>query len=105
MWAWILRSSLLSLDDFLDKFAPDVIQNTKTQSSKQYIQLESALGSVVLNLDHFFRENFDESIVSFLNLDTPQRKSFFMPIKKREDYEEIYTDYKVDPSTFRLIPK
>ena len=95
----------ISLEDFLDRFSPDVIQNTKIQSSKNYIQLESALGSVVLNLDRYFRESFGVNLVSFLNLDSSKRKEFFMPIKKREDYDEIYTHYKVDPKTFRLIPK
>jgi len=91
--------------EFLASFAPDVIFNKKLQDGKEFTQLESALGSVVLNLDKFFRQNFETPLVSFLNLNPEDRKAFFMPIKKREDYEEIISNFEVDHDTYRLIPK
>ena len=93
-----------TLENFLNNFAPDVIQNKKEQDGRTFTQLESALGSVVLNLDKYFRLNFNTPIVSFLNLNPNDRKSFFMPIKKREDYEEIKKSHKVDEQTYRLVP-
>jgi hypothetical protein len=93
-----------TLENFLNHFAPDVIQNIKEQDGKMFTQLESALGSVVLNLDKYFRLNFNTPIVSFLNLNPDDRKSFFMPIKKRKDYDEIVKSHKVDEQTYRLVP-
>lgn len=95
----------ISKEDFLNSIAPDVIQNIKEQDGKKFTQIESALGSVMLNLDKFMRLNFNQSVVSFLNLDTLDRDAFFMPIKKREDYELIFNNYFVDEEKFRLIKK
>ena len=87
---------------FVQSFAPDVIKNIKEQDGKKFTQLESALGSVMLNLDQYFRLNHNTSVVSFLNLSPKEREMFFMPIKKREDYEEIKDSFIVDPETYRL---
>lgn len=89
-------------DLFVQSFAPDVIKNIKEQDGKKFTQLESALGSVVLNLDQFFRKTYNSSVVSFLNLSAVEREMFFMPIKKREDYEAIKSQFYVDPETYRL---
>jgi len=94
----------LSLKEFLDKFSPDVIRNTKEQDGQFFTQLESALGSVVLNLDKLFRQEFHTPLVSFLNLGVESRKDFFMPIKKRDDYEEICSHFCVDHISYRLVP-
>lgn len=80
----------LSLDEFAKILAPDLIKNTKTQNQKEFIQLEGAIGSVLLNLDKYFRLNVGAPLVSFLNLSAENREKFFLPIKKREDFEEIY---------------
>lgn len=95
----------MDVENFINDIAPDVIQNVKTQDGKKFTQLESALGSVMLNLDSYFRKHFKENLVSFLNLEEENRLKFFMPIKKREDYEEIKSQYLVDPSTYRLVLK
>lgn len=92
----------MSAEHFVQSFAPDVIKNVKEQDGKKFTQLESALGSVMLNLDQFFRKNHNTSVVSFLNLSPNERELFFMPIKKREDYEEIKSNFSVDLETFRL---
>lgn len=88
---------------FVQSFAPDVIRNVKEQDGKKFTQLESALGSVMLNLDQFFRKSYNTSVVSFLNLAPCEREMFFMPIKKREDYEQIKENFQVDLESFRLI--
>jgi UDP-N-acetylglucosamine pyrophosphorylase len=92
----------VNADEFFHAIAPDVIRNTKTQEGKKFIQLESALGSVLLNLDKYFRQNFNAPIVSFLNLEVENRKKFFMPIKKREDYEVIKEQFTLSEE-LRLI--
>ena len=61
----------------------------KTQDGVKFTQLEGAMGSTLLNLDGYFRKEFNQSIVSFVNLSSDDRESFFLPIKKREDFEEI----------------
>lgn len=94
-----------TVEKLAKSFAPDVIKNLKEQDGKTFTQLESALGSVVLNLDKFFRNEFQTSLVSFLNLPEKQRELFFMPIKKREDYDKIFNEFKVDEKSFRLVKK
>ena len=94
-----------SEEKFARSFAPDVIRNVKEQDGKKFTQLESALGSVMLNLDKFFRQSYKTSLVSFINLSPEERELFFMPIKKREDYELIKEQFKVDENTFRLVRK
>ncbi len=95
----------MSADEFSQCFTPDIIKNVKEQDGEKFTQLESALGSVVLNLDRFFREKFSQPLVSFLNLNKNDRRKFFMPIKKRSDYDEILEAFKVDANSFQLVPK
>jgi hypothetical protein len=90
-------------ESFIQAFAPDVICNEKVQDGRSFIQLESALGSVMLNLDQYFRRDFHSSLVSFLNLNPKERELFFMPIKKREDYDYLVSQFKVDGESFRLV--
>lgn len=94
-----------SIDDFLKNIAPDVIRNIKEQDGKKFTQLESALGSVMLNLDKYMRVNHNERIVSFLNLAESEREKFFMPIKKRSDYDEILEKFMVNEELFRVVTK
>lgn len=94
-----------TMGEFLSQFYPDVILNSKEQDGKFYTQLESALGSVVLNLDKFFRLNFQTPLVSFLNLNSNDRKTFFMPIKTRDDYDYITHNFRVDHESYRLVSK
>ena len=95
----------ISTEDFIQNIAPDVILNVKEQNGKKYTQLESALGSVVLNLDKYMRLNFNTSVVSFLNLNPQDRSRFFMPIKKRSDYDQLCEKFYVSEENFRLVPK
>ncbi len=80
----------VSESEFMRIIAPDLIKNEKEQNGKKFIQLEGAIGSVILNLDKFFRTNYKKPLVSFLNLAPHNREKFFLPIKKREDFDEIY---------------
>lgn len=80
----------ISIEDFSKIIAPELIKNTKEQNGKSFIQLEGAIGSTLLNLDKYFRLNFKENLVHFLNLAPENREKFFLPIKKRADFNEIY---------------
>lgn len=77
---------------FIEMISPDIIKNIKEQNGEKFIQLEGAIGSTMLNLDKFFRQNFNVKLISFLNLDAENREKFFMPIKKRSDFDEIYSE-------------
>ncbi len=80
----------ISEAEFRAIITPDLIKNTKEQDGKKFIQLEGAIGSVMLNLDKYFRQNFGKDLIGFLNLAPESREKFFLPIKTREDFEEIY---------------
>lgn len=95
----------LSQNDFISSISPDVIRNIKEQNGKKFTQIESALGSVMLNLDKFMRLNYNQSIVFFLNLDSSERSQFFMPIKHRSDFDELQSNYFVNESDFRIKKK
>lgn len=77
-------------EEFIQIISPDLIKNIKEQDDKKFVQLEGAIGSLILNLDKYFRQNYDRALVSFLNLGPGDREKFFLPIKKREDFDEIY---------------
>lgn len=77
-------------EDFYKILAPDLIKNVKEQNGKKFTQLEGAIGSTLLNLDKYFRLNHDQALVHFLNLAPENREKFFLPIKKRSDFDEIY---------------
>ena len=82
----------LSVDEakFLEILTPDLIKNIKEQDGQEFIQLEGAIGSTLLNLDKYFREEFKKPVVHFLNLSPENREDFFLPIKTRQDFEDIY---------------
>lgn len=80
----------VSESEFLDILTPDLIKNKKEQDGKEFIQLEGAIGSTLLNLDKYFRVKFEKDLVHFLNLAPENREKFFLPIKKREDFDGIY---------------
>lgn len=92
-----------SLEEFIKLLTPAVIKNTKEQDGNSYIQLEGALGSVLLNLDKFFRLNYDLGLVHFLNLNPEERGEFFIPIKKFSDFEYLRSNYKYDSKTGRFV--
>jgi len=92
-----------NLDSFLESISPNVIKNKKSQNGESFIQLESALGSVVLNTDRYFRENHNQKILSVLNLSQKYRDRFFLPIKKREDYDFIKANYSFDYKELKLL--
>ena len=81
---------IISSGEFEKIISPELIKNTKEQNGKSFVQLEGAIGSTLLNLDKYFRMNFNEGLVHFLNLAPENREKFFLPIKKRADFDEIY---------------
>lgn len=84
-------------DEILTASLPNLIRNTKEQQNKSYTQLEGALGSVFLNLDAYWRENFDQPLVHILNIPVKYRTRFFSPIKTAFDY---FMQYHSDRFSF-----
>ena len=93
----------ISESELSDIIAPDLIRNKKTQDGKEFIQLEGAIGSVMLNLDRYFREKHDRPLIRFLNLNPVERENFFIPIKKMEDFEDILSRYQYSKETGRFV--
>ncbi len=95
----------MSFEDFIEKIAPEVIKNVKIQDGKRFTQLESALGSVLLNMNSFFIKKSGRNILHLCNVGVENRYRFFLPIKKREDYDFYLEKYKVTTPQYTLNPK
>lgn len=93
----------LTIDTLKEVLAPTLIKNSKKVEGHEYIQLEGALGSVMLNLDRYFRLNFDRPLITFLNLSENDREKFFLPIKTIDDFDEVVLKKKYCQQTGRLI--
>lgn len=76
---------------------PDLIKNKKDQ----YIQLEGAMGSVLLNSDRISR-NHGSKLVHILNVNKENRMKFFNPIKGMHDFEYILKNQNFDESIFHF---
>ena len=98
----MIQASELDTEKFREIITPFVIKNTKMQNGGAFTQLEGALGSVMLNLDKYFRLNHGRGMLHFLNLSADERSEFFMPIKKFEDFSEITKTHKYSDKTGRL---
>ena len=98
-------------EKLLALIAPDLITNTKKQKSadgveKSFVQLEGAMGSVVLKLDRLYRETFNgEPLVHFLNIGKDHRTQYFAPIKSGFDFfMQFYSDrFVVDGNAFKIV--
>lgn len=97
-------------DAFMQIISPDLIVNKKKQKDadgveRTYTQLEGAMGTVVLNLDRYWRNHYGSPIVHFLNVDSINRTKFFCPIKTAFDYYmQFHSDrFAFDPQSYRLI--
>lgn len=95
---------------FNEIIGPNLIKNWKAQIDKdgverKYLQLEGAMGSVILNLDKYFRLHEARSILSFVNIDRAHRTSFFAPIKTAFDYYmQFFSDrFSYEPKAHRLV--
>ena len=74
-------------DQFYEIIAPDLIQNSKEQTEsdglkRAYTQLEGAMGSVLLNLDRYYRQRYGEPLVYFVNVGRESRTDFFFPLSR-----------------------
>ncbi|MEE3078615.1 MAG: UTP--glucose-1-phosphate uridylyltransferase [Bdellovibrionota bacterium] len=103
----VLRSLLKDKDknQILDAAIPNLIKNTKEQNYKKYTQLEGAMGSVFLNLDAYWRENFNKPLVHILNIPVKYRTRFFSPIKTPFDYfMQFHSDrFTFNEETYHLV--
>ncbi len=90
---------------FLEIIAPDLIVKPKEVESQAFTQLEGAMGSVILNLDKFWREKYGEPLVSFINVDAQNRTQFFSPIKSAFDFFlQFHSDrFRFDNRSMKLV--
>ncbi|MBU3910977.1 MAG: UTP--glucose-1-phosphate uridylyltransferase, partial [Candidatus Omnitrophica bacterium] len=103
-------------EKFNEIITPDLIKNIKSKRGKQFVQLEGALGSALLNLNGFIQTTDNEKVKALLeeygltrilyivNIDTEQRDNFFTPVKFSYDYWlYAYSDhFNVDPSVWQV---
>lgn len=99
----------LSEEALLKIMAPDLIPNWKEQKDpdgvvRKYLQLEGTMGSVIMNLDRYYRKTFGEPLVHILNIESPKRLDFFSPIKSAFDYFlQFHSDiFSVDTQNYKL---
>ncbi|MGI4991249.1 UTP--glucose-1-phosphate uridylyltransferase [Halobacteriovorax sp. GFR7] len=76
---------------------PDLIKNQK----EEFIQLEGAMGSVLLNSDRLAREN-GRKLVHILNVNKENRTKFFNPIKKMDDFDYILESQSFNEMIFHF---
>ncbi len=90
---------------YLDIITPDVILNAKGTTEHPYYQLEGAMGSVLLNLDRFWRKYYGKPLVHLINIELPHRTAFFSPLKTAFDFFlQFYSDrFTFDEERFRPI--
>ena len=104
-----LRASFETLGmapkEFMGNIHPEVIKNVKEQNGKKFTQLESAMGSILLNMNAFFVETVGKSLLTVINIPEEDRHKIFLPIKTRSDYDEYLEKYVVSPDSCRLVPK
>lgn len=107
----ILREKLKNISEaeLLKAMAPDLVPNWKEQKdsdgvTRKYLQLEGTMGTVVFNLDRFYRMKFGEALVSIVNIQADSRTEFFSPVKSAFDYFlQFHTDrFEIDPQTYML---
>lgn len=92
-----------------EALTPDVIHNWKEQVDKdgvkrKYLQLEGAMGSVLLNLDRLSRKVTGETLVHFLLISKAERSRFFAPVKTAFDLFLQYYSDKYSWDAERLCP-
>lgn len=98
-------------EKLLELIAPDLIANSKKQkdsngTERTFVQLEGAMGSVILKLDRLHREVFNgQPLVHFLNISKMHRTQFFSPIKTAFDFfMQFYSDrFIVDGNKFTIV--
>ncbi len=96
--------------EFMKAISPDLIRNSKKQIDndgveRTYIQLEGAMGSVLLNLDKLCRKELGRKVVYFLNVEKKNRTKFFTPIKTAFDFFlQFHSDaFSLDVQSMRLV--
>ncbi|MHB9155982.1 MAG: UTP--glucose-1-phosphate uridylyltransferase, partial [Endomicrobiales bacterium] len=110
-------SDLIGMDEFIKIIGPSLIKNAKTKGKASYIQLEGALGSVLLNLDGYLSTTKDERVaalmakhgikklVRIVNIDEKNRTRFFTPVKSAFDFWLLFNSdlfKRMNPETWEL---
>ncbi|MDP8254076.1 MAG: UTP--glucose-1-phosphate uridylyltransferase [Candidatus Kaelpia aquatica] len=109
---------VLGDDEFNRVVFPTLIQNTKSQDGKEFIQLEGAIGSVVLNFGKYLATTDNQEVralmekhgitrlVSILNVEEEARTDFFTPVKAAVDVWFLQPErgvFSVDSESHGLI--
>ncbi|WP_412470477.1 MULTISPECIES: UTP--glucose-1-phosphate uridylyltransferase [unclassified Halobacteriovorax] len=76
---------------------PDLIKNQKGE----FVQLEGAMGSVLLNSDRLSRDE-GKKLVHILNVNKENRTKFFNPIKKMDDFDFILDNQSFNEKIFHF---
>ncbi len=106
-------------DEFAKIVTPDLMRKVKKQDGKEFIQLEGAMGSALLNLNGFIQTTDDVNIKALLekhrlkqllyivNFDAKTRNEIFTPVKFAYDFWfYAYSDhFAVNPQTFKVENK
>jgi len=108
----VLRNKLKDFTDqeLLEAMAPDLVLNWKEQKDsdgvkRKYLQLEGTMGTVIMNLDRYYRKKHGQALVAVINVDAGRRTEFFSPVKSAFDYfMQFHSDrFKIDPKTLKLV--
>jgi hypothetical protein len=101
----VKKMSKLDKEELLEASLPDLILNKKEQDGKNFTQLEGAMGSVFLNLDKYWRKNFNTPLIHIMNVSKGNRTRFFSPIKSAFDYfMQYHSDrFTFNEETFHLV--
>lgn len=109
-----LRASI-GQEEFARITTPDLIQNSKKQNGREYIQMEGAMGSVLLKLNQYVTTNpaarklwadisDNAPFLRIINLDPEARGDYFSPVKNAWDaWLQTASDrFSLDTTTWRL---
>ncbi|MBN1652366.1 MAG: UTP--glucose-1-phosphate uridylyltransferase [Deltaproteobacteria bacterium] len=98
--------------------SPDLIANEKRQNGKEYIQLEGAIGSVMLNFNRYLSLTKNRAVLALkqkhdigqmvrvINVEKRYRTKFFTPVKNAFDlWLQFYSDwFSLDTRSWRICP-
>lgn len=88
------------MPELIEKWRPQVDSDGVTRN---YLQLEGAMGSSLLNFDRLWRRVFNEPLVHFINVKAVDRASIFSPLKNTFDiFMNLHSDrIYFEPNTLR----
>ena len=89
----------------LREFIRDWIAEAKEILLKSQENVEPSIPKVDMSNLNFEVSEFDQKIVSVVNVSVDDREDFFIPVKKREDYDYLVQNFQVSSQNYRIIRK